>query len=62
MFIFLVGNVCNRLLQLNAPLARGLTCLQNTSKMLGFKKSMVYKTPPGGGGGGGEVNHIWLMA
>ena len=24
--------------------------LQNTSKTLGFKKNMVYKTPPGGGG------------
>ena len=27
--------------------------LQNTTKTLGFKKIMVYKTPPGGGGGGG---------
>ena len=24
--------------------------LQNTSKTLGFQKTMVYKTPPGGGG------------
>ena len=31
--------------------------LQNTSKTLGFKKNMVYKTPPMG-----EVNHIWLVA
>ena len=31
--------------------------LQNTSKTLGFKKNIVYKTPPGG-----EVNHIWLVA
>ena len=27
---------------------------QNTSKTLGFKKIVVYKTPPGGGGGGGK--------
>ena len=31
--------------------------LQNTSKTLGSKKSMVYKNTPGV-----EVNHIWLMA
>ena len=47
-----MGNVYNRLLQHNAPTA--------TSKTLGFKKIMVYKTPPGRGGGG--VNHIWLVA
>ena len=32
--------------------------LQNTSKTLGFKEIMVYKTFPGVG----EVNHIWLVA
>ena len=31
--------------------------LQNTSKTLGSKKSMVYKNTHGGGN-----NHIWLMA
>ena len=35
--------------------------LQNPCKTVGFKKSMVYKTPPGGGGGGG-VNHIQPVA
>ena len=36
--------------------------LQNTSKTLSFKKTMVYKTPPVGWGGGGGVNHIWIVA
>ena len=31
--------------------------LQNTSKTLGSKKSMVYKNTSRG-----EVNHVWLMA
>ena len=29
--------------------------LHNTSKTLGFKKIMVYKTTPGGGSGGGKA-------
>ena len=46
---FLVGYIRYWMLQSNATLYRGLTCLK-TSKTLFYMKIMVCKIPPGGGG------------
>ena len=53
----MLGNVCNRLLQLNAAIVRGLTCCKILARHWALRKIWSTKFPLGG-----EVNHIQPVA
>ena len=53
----LLGNVCNRLLHLNAAIVRGLTCCKILARHWASRKIRSTKFPLGG-----EVNHIQPVA
>ena len=54
----LQGNVCNRLLELNAAIVRGLTCCKILARHWASRKIRSTEFPHGGGG----VNHIQQVA